>query len=110
MSEPLQRRAGDGNNGDNKAPTLSDIYALLLELKNDHKNLTNAFVLDDLGKPDFTGHRLDHKQRIADAAAMQKYKTGLTKSLLDWAVKGMVALALFALLNGSMTYIREHLK
>ena len=106
MSEPLQRRASDKE----KDPTLGDIYTTVMEMKSALEGMQSAFVLDDLNKPDYTGHRLAHKQQIADAAAMQKYKTGLTKSLLDWAVKGLVALLLFAVLNGSMTYIREHLK
>ena len=106
MSEQLQRRASDKE----KDPTLGDIYAILMEIKGTHDGLLSAFVLDDLGKPDYAGHRLAHKTQIAEAAALQKYKTGLTKSLLDWAVKGMVALILVAVLNGSMNYIKDHLK
>ena len=108
MTEPvLQRRASDG--GD-KPPTLTDIYKILLDLKNSHDNLMDAFVLDDLGKPDYTGHRLAHKQQIASAAAMQQYKTGLTKSLLDCAMKAAITLLLVAVLASGVNYLRDHLK
>jgi hypothetical protein len=108
MTEPThpQRRAADKV----VDPTLSDIWAVLMEIKGAHDGILSAFVLDDLGKPDYTGHRLAHKAQMADAEALQKYKTGLTKSLLDWAAKGLIVFLLVASLSSVTTYFREHLK
>lgn len=108
MSEMQQRRASDGDVI--KTPTLNDIYTLLLELKSSHDNIIDAFVLDDLGRPDYTGHRLAHKQQIADMAAMHRYKTGLTKSLLDWGMKGLIAIVLVSLMSSGIGYIKDHIK
>lgn len=101
-----QRRASDTE----QAKTLADIYDLLMTMKAAHDGILSAFVLDDIGKPDYTGHRLAHKQQIADAAAMQSYKTGLTKSILDWAAKGVIVFVLAAILTSGMGYLKDHIK
>lgn len=50
-----------------------------------------AFVLNDLHKPDFEGHRLSHKSMIAAAKTLEGYKVDLTKKALTWvgAVLGL---------------------
>jgi hypothetical protein len=106
MGEQLQRRADDGE----KAATLLDVIAILNEMKANQQGYMSAFVLDDLGRPDYTGHRLDHKQRIEDAKRLQQDKNKMTLTMLEWVTKGAVGLVLLALVNGGMTYIAQHLK
>lgn len=51
-----------------------------------------AFVMNDLGKPDLDGHRLYHFRSIKSKEQMDSYKTGMTKTLVDWVVKGVLVL------------------
>lgn len=44
-----------------------------------------AFVLNDLHKPDFEGHRLSHKSMIEASKTLEGYKVDLTKKALAWA-------------------------
>lgn len=108
MSDVPQRRASDKPGA--STPTLADIYELLTEIKATQDGLLSAFVLDDLGKPDFSGHRIAHKKQMADADAMNRYKAGLTRGLLDWASKGAIAVTLLALLNSAVAYMKDHIR
>lgn len=113
MSDTPQRRATDKEGAapaPAQGPTLADVYALLTEIKTTQEGMISAFVLDDLGKPDFSGHRAAHKKQIADADAMKQYKAGLTRSVVDWVTKGALALSLMALLNAAVAYMKDHLK
>lgn len=103
--EPKNRRAEDAHQ-----VTLVDVVELLNEMKANQQGYMSAFVLDDLGKPDYTGHRLAHKAQIAAAAANQQYKTGLTRTMIDWAAKGLAGVIVLTLINGGMTYIAQHIK
>ena len=72
MSDTPQRRATDKEGAapaPAQGPTLTDVYVLLTEIKTTQEGMISAFVLDDLGKPDFSGHRAAHKKQIADADA-----------------------------------------
>jgi len=80
-------------------PSLRDIYALLgamqRQLDNiEHKQATQikAFTKNDLGEPDYDGHRAYHSRSNKANENLEKYKTGLTKSLLEWIMKGGIAI------------------
>ena len=103
--EPKNRRAEDAHQ-----VTLVDVMTLLREMESNQQGYMSAFVLDDLGKPDYTGHRLAHKAAMEAALATQAYKNGLTKTMLDWAAKGIAGMIVLALINGGMTYIAQHIK
>ena len=105
MGEP-QRRSDDGE----KAATILDVIAILNEMKANQQGYMSAFVLDDLGKPDYTGHRLAHKAAIDEAKQNKQDKNKLTVTMLEWVTKGAVGLVLLALVNGGMTYVVQHLK
>ena len=81
------RRTDDGE----KAATIADVMKLLHEMKASQDAYLSAFVLDDLGKPDFTGHRLSHKASIDRATRIQQDKNSMTKTLLEWIMKGALA-------------------
>ena len=80
-------------------PSLRDIYALLGAMQRqldsiEHKQATQikAFTKNDLGEPDYDGHRAYHSRSNKADENLEKYKTGLTKSLLEWIMKGGIAI------------------
>ena len=101
-----QRRASDAT----EDPTLKDIVKKLDAIHSNQQGYMSAFPLDDLGNPDYAGHRQAHKASIARAAAHSTYTTGLTKTILEWGLKlllGAIGLGFFNLLA---TKIMEHVK
>jgi len=115
------RRHTDGHSGPSAPskhnPSLKDIYAVLgaiqKQLDTIETRLTTqskAFTRNELGEPDFDGHRTFHTKSIEAAAALQKYKTGLTKSLLEWIMKGGIAVMGLGLLSLIGTRLSEFVK
>ena len=114
--ENYQRRATDSAPGGPNGPSNADLWKVLSEIQRqldiviakqaDH---ATAFVTNDIGKPDLEGHRLYHARSIKSAEQMAQYKTGLTKTIAEWAVKGFLALTGLALLNLVSQKIMEHL-
>lgn len=64
-----------------------------------------AFVLNDLNRPDFEGHRASHRSMIEAAKALETYKVDVTKKVLAW-VGGIIALVFF---TGAGEVIRKFL-
>lgn len=87
--EPKNRRASDPNSG--VAPTPEAIWKLLLEIRDRvvamealHTSQSEAFVKDDLGKPDYHGHRKAHAKQQKYAEIVENYKVGVTKRILGY--------------------------
>ena len=105
-NDNLHRRATDGE----PDPALADVLKVLREIQGNQQGYMSAFPLDDVGEPDYAGHRQAHKASIARAAAHSTYTTGLTKTILEWGLKlllGAIGLGFFNLLA---TKIMEHVK
>lgn len=68
--------------------------------------MTEAFVLNDLHKPDFHGHRQAHLAQIKAAEIMDSYKRGVTKKILGW----LAVFALGTLASGFAGQIVGHIK
>lgn len=98
-----RRRATDEHRNE---PTLYDIWQKLTEIEQRQIANTSAFLVNDLGKPDYDGHRVAHKGMIASAASLQGYKTDATKKVIG-AVLGVIG-TLLAL--GVITWIQGNLK
>ena len=103
-NEP-RRRASDAMPGGSGGPSNADLYKLMVDMQRQldtvlrkQEEHATAFVTNDLGKPDLEGHRLYHSRSIKAAEQMDGYKSGMTKTVLDWAVKGLLALLLAGLL------------
>ncbi len=96
-SQPIGRRAADQQND----RVLADILSLNLEIRDrvialegTHKHVSEAFVKDDLGQPDYHGHRKAHLQMIKDTEVVAGYKQDATKRIIGFviaAVLGMLA-------------------
>lgn len=64
-----------------------------------------AFVLNDLNRPDFEGHRASHRSMIEAAKTLETYKVDVTKKVLAW-VGGILAVVFF---TGAGEVIRKFL-
>lgn len=80
-----RRRASD----DQREPTLYDIWQKLTEIEQRQIAHSTAFLVNDLGSPDYEGHRQSHRAMVATAKAMEGYKTDATKKVIG-AVLGVV--------------------
>lgn len=95
----MGRRWSDGHPGD-KEPTNGEIWRLLIEIRDRVARIESraaavdtAFVVDDLGRPDYDGHRASHRRMIKDAEAVDQYKMDATKKVIGIAI-GVVVLLL----------------
>lgn len=67
-------------------------------------DMNTAFTVDDLGRPDYNGHRLDHKARIDQARVLETYKTEAAKKVI-----GVVVVFLLGIMSsGIMDWVRHH--
>lgn len=101
-----QRRATDAAPGGPGGPSNADIWKLLVEIQRDlnvviqkQAEHATAFVVNDIGKPDLDGHRLYHYRSIKNAEKMDTYKASMTKTAVDWAAKGLLAMLLVGFLT-----------
>jgi hypothetical protein len=62
--------------------TAADMRTRISALERELEAIKSAFVIDDLGKPDFGGHRVAHKKLIAAAEVMDKYKHTVTLKIV----------------------------
>ena len=75
-------------------------------VEHSHARMKEAFVKNDLGLPDYDGHRTDHKVRMAEAQVVEGYKRDATKRFIDILIGGVAVI--FGL--GFIEWIRGHLK
>jgi hypothetical protein len=75
-------------------------------LERHREAIDTAFVLDDLGKPDFGGHRGGHLSLKKAAAVVDGYKQDATRAVLKWLMAGI----LFMFMGGIGAWISGHMK
>lgn len=83
-----------------------DLNNRVQKIEHSHARMQEAFVKNDLGLPDYDGHRTDHKVRIEESKVVDGYKRDATKRVIDILI-GAVAV-IFGL--GFVEWIRTHLK
>lgn len=66
--------------------------------------VSSAFPQNDLGKPDYDGHRKAHIDMIADAKVVAGYKQAMTSKVLGV----IVTVVLTLLASGVVTFIAQH--
>ena len=54
--------------------------------------IDTAFVNNDIGKPDYDGHRKEHIAIKKQASTIENYKVDITKKLLEWFIVGAIVL------------------
>ena len=94
----FNRRASDFTTGGNQ-PTLVDVWGLLIEIRDrldevERMQLTQstAFPVDDLQKPDYSGHRRAHVNMIKSDQIMDNYKSDATKEIVKMVVVFVIGL------------------
>lgn len=101
-NQPPGRRASDVVGAD-ALDLLREINTRTLAIEALMASMTEAFVLNDLHKPDYDGHRKAHLTLIKAAEVMDSYKQGITKKILGWAtvfILGLLASGVIAQLSG----------
>ncbi len=70
------------------------------------RQVLKAFVLNDIGEPDFDGHRKAHTHMIESEKILKEYKTEATKKVIGWVVAvllGAVGSSVIAWVQGRIT-------
>jgi hypothetical protein len=97
------RRSGANESG---LKLLHEIHSTVTKMDARMESMTEAFVKDDLGKPDYHGHRKAHLQMIQASTAVDTIKMDATKKVV-----GVVAVFMLALVGlGFVDHIKTLLK
>lgn len=87
----------------------SDVISInnrLQALEHTCARMKEGFVKNDLGLPDYDGHRSSHKSMIDQATVVEGYKRDATKTVFGWILAAMAGM--FAV--GFWDWVRTHLK
>lgn len=76
---------------------VEQIKATVTHLERCIASLKTAFVINDLGKPDFDGHRKSHHDMITAAKTMDAYKEEGMISIIKWVAGAVLAALLLGL-------------
>lgn len=83
---------------------VTSINERLSVIEHRHGYVSTAFPQNDLGKPDYDGHRKAHLSMMDDAKVVAGYKQGVTRQILSVVVTAIVTL----LLAGIVSYFNAH--
>jgi hypothetical protein len=70
--------------------TALDMRQRIAALEREIAAIKTAFLIDDLGRPDFDGHRADHRLRREAAKVMEGYKITATHKVIAALVAGFI--------------------
>lgn len=94
------------------SPLNRDLLALVTqinertrEIEKTVKSLSTAYIKNDLGEPDYDGHRKSHIQMDKQADIVDNYKKSVTETIITWLVTGI--LIIFA--SGVIETIRHYI-
>ena len=85
---------------------IQDLNARVSAIEHKSARTVEAFVKNDLGVPDYDGHRKAHIEMIEQAKVVSGYKRTLTQRILD----GWLAVAGLLLGAGAIDWLRVHIK
>lgn len=114
MSEPEHNRRVSDLTPEGKEPTIVDVWRLLSDMKDRvlvcearHEEISDAFVLNDLKRPDYDGHRRAHLLQIDEAKKLDDYKMDATKKLIGMFVVFFIGMFTTGLAS---KFLSEHIK
>lgn len=91
--------AGNSPNNGGNAPNTDELWKHITELndrlsliEHRHGYVSSAFPQNDLGKPDYDGHRKAHIQLVEDSKVVQSYKSEVTKTILSIVAGALLAM------------------
>lgn len=70
-------------NNDELWKHITELNDRLSLIEHRHGYVSSAFPQNDLGKPDYDGHRKAHIQLVEDSKVVQSYKSEVTKTILS---------------------------
>lgn len=95
---------------DHNTPDNDELWKMVREMndrlslmEHRHGYVSSAFPQNDLGKPDYDGHRKSHLQLIEDSKVVAGYKGEVTKTVLSLIAGGVITL----LISGFMTAVSK---
>ena len=108
MQEQQPERAPGRRITDNEdaAAILRDIHGKVTKLEQMLAEQSTAFVLNDLKKPDYDGHRKAHLILIKSAEVMDSYKQDATKRIIGILITFLAGL----LASGFVMQVVEKMK
>ena len=75
-----------------ESPTNKDLLAVITQInertrviESTIKSQSSAFVINDLGTPDYDGHRKSHLKLENEARLVENYKKNVTETIVKWA-------------------------
>ena len=85
---------------------LTDLNDRLSAIEHRNGYVSSAFPYNDLGKPDYDGHRKSHLQQIADAKIVEGFKVDAAKKVM-----GIIITVLLTIIgSGLVATLSERLK
>jgi hypothetical protein len=75
------------------------------DIEKNIKELSTAYPKNDLGEPDYDGHRKSHIQMDRQADIVDNYKKSVTETILTWLVTGLMII----LASGVIETIRHYI-
>ena len=96
-------------NSENRDCDCEDLVALdkrVQVLEHGFARQKEAFVKNDLGIPDYDGHRVAHHNSIQQAKVLEGYKRDMTKRVLEW----LLVAAGVIIGQGLLEWLKDHLK
>lgn len=97
---------GNAPTGEPLLALLREVLSRLEDLERIHGELGSAFVLNDLKKPDYDGHRRAHLALVKAGDVVEGYKQAATKTVIGWLLAGLFAI----FMTGLGAWISSHLK
>lgn len=76
------------------------------ELKHRMARMREGFVKNDLGNPDYDGHRVSHASSIEKAKVVQGYQRDMTKRAMEWLLVAVGVL----IGQGAIEWVKAHIK
>jgi len=68
--------------------------------------MREGFVKNDLGNPDYDGHRVSHASSIEKAKVVQGYQRDMTKRAMEWLLVAVGVL----IGQGAIEWVKAHIK
>ena len=82
------------------------IHARLEAAEHSISRIREGFPKNDLGNPDYDGHRVAHVSAIEKAKVVQGYQRDMTKRVLEWALVAVGVL----IGQGALEWVKAHLR
>ena len=82
------------------------IHTRLEAAEHSISRIREGFVKNDLGNPDYDGHRVSHATSIKKAEVVQGYQRDMTKRALEWVLVAVGVL----IGQGALEGVKAHLK